>query len=229
MATSDSYSFNPSLGSMALLAFARCGVKRTMLTSQHMDDVYMEANLLQSDWAADGILWSSVELVQQPLTAGSPTYSLPANTVSLLDVYVAPNNGQSGQNRLITAFSRTDYASLANPTQEGFPTSYWYNRALSPTITLWPVPDSSTTYLMSYYVYTQLDDANLRGGGQAAVPYWWLNAYVADLAHRLSRIYAPALEAQRQADRDRAYANACKQVEPAPLYISPGLAGYYRS
>lgn len=228
MATSDSYSFAPSIGSMALNAFARCGVRRTELTPQHMNDVYFETNLLQSDWSADGIIWWTVELIQQPLTAGSPTYALPTNTVSLLDVYVAPDSGESGQNRLITPFSRTDYASLADPTTEGYPTSYWYNRAITPTITLWPVPDDSTTYQMSYYVYTQPEDAVLRGGGQAQVPYWWLNAYVADLAHRLARIYAPDREAQRLADRDRAYQTACKQVEPVTIFITPGLSGYFR-
>jgi len=213
---------------MALNAFARCGVRRTEITPQHMSDVFMEANLLQSDWSADGIIWFTVELIQQPLTAGSPTYALPTNTVAVLDVYISPNNGESGQNRLITPFSRTDYASLANPTTPGFPTSFWWDRAIAPTITLWPVPDTATTYLMSYYIYTQPEDAVLRGGGQAQVPYWWLNAYVADLAHRLSRIYAPEREAQRLVDRDRAYQTACKQVENVPLYITPGLAGYFR-
>lgn len=228
MSTSDTFDFNPALGTMALSAFARCQVRRTELTPQHMQDAYLESNYLQSDWTADGILWWTVELVQQPLTAGSATYGLPSNTVSLLDVYVSPNNGSSGQNRLIMPFSRTDFASLADPTQQGFPTSFWYNRAIEPTITLWPVPDSNTTYLMSYYVYTQMEDAKLRNGGQAAIPTWWINAYVADLAHRLARIYAPALEAQRKADRDEAYARACRQVEPSPLYITPGLSGYFR-
>ena len=214
---------------MALNALARCGVRRTEITQQQMDDVYLESNLLQSDWSADGIIWFTVERVDQPLTYNAPTYALPTNTISVLDVYISPNNGQTGQNRLILPFSRTDYASLANPTQNGFPTSYWWDRALAPTITLWPVPDNSTTYLMSYYVYTQMEDALLRSGGKAAVPYWWLNAYVADLAHRLSRIYAPNLEQMRKADRDEAYARACKQVENAPLYINPGLAGYFRS
>ena len=55
------------------------------------------------------------------------------------------------------------------------------------------------------------------------------DAYIADLAHRLSRIYATQLEAQRKTDRDEAYAKANKQTEPSPLYISPGLSGYYRS
>lgn len=147
----------------------------------------------------------------------------------MLDVYISPNNGQTGQNRLILPFSRTDYASLADPTQNGFPTSFWFDRALTPTITLWPSPDNSTTYTMSYYIYTQPEDAILRAGGKAAIPYWWLNAYVADLAHRLSRIYAPNLEQMRKADKDEAYARACKQTEPGNLYIQPGLQGYFRS
>lgn len=226
MTTSETYSFSPPIGALALNAFARCGVRRTMLTTQHMDDAYLETNLMQSDWAADGIMWWTVLRVDQPLTAGSPTYAIPTNTVSVLDVYINPGSG--GSNRLILPFSRTDYSSLAEPLQEGFPTSFWYDRALVPTITLWPVPDASTTYTMSYYIYTQIQDANLRGGGQAAIPYWWYNAYVADLAHRLSRIYAPALEPRREMDRDKAYNRACKQVEPAYMYINPGLAGYYR-
>jgi len=199
-----------------------------MLTAQHMEDAFLECNLLQADWSADGIMWWTVALVQQPCTAGAPTYALPKNTVSVLDVYISPNNGQSGQNRLIMPFSRTDYASLANPAQQGFPTSFWFDRALQPTITLWPVPDAATQYLLSYYIYTQTEDAVLHQGKNAAIPYWWLNAYTADLAHRLSRIYAPALELQRKADRDEAYQRASKQVEPAPMYIQPGLAGYFR-
>lgn len=223
---SNTYNFNPVIGTLTLNAFARCSVRRTEITPQHMEDAYLECNLLQADWSADGIIWWTVELVQQPLTQGAPTYGLPPNTVTVLDVYISTAN--AGQNRLIMPFGRTDYASLANPLQQGFPTSFWYDRALIPTITFWPVPDGSTTYTANYYIYTQPQDAVIRGGGQAAVPYWWLNAYVADLAHRLSRIYAPDKEAQRKMDRDEAYARACKQIEQPFIYISPGLAGYFR-
>lgn len=229
MTTSTNYAFNPPLGSLTLAAFSRCGVRRTELTATHMQDAYFESNLLQSGWSADGIVWWTVELVRQPLTAGSPTYGIPRNTVSVLDVYIAPDSGNSGQNRLILPFSRTDYASLAKPTQQGFPTSYWYDRALVPTLTLWPVPDSTTTYLMSYYIYTQPEDAVLRTGSQVAMPYWWLDAFVADLAHRLSRIYAPQLEGARRVDRDEAYARANKQTEPSYIYVTPGLSNYYRT
>lgn len=228
MATSGTYNFNPPIGQLTLTAFSRIGVRRTELTAQHMENAYLEANLLQADWSADGITWWTVQLVTQPLTAATPTYLIPANTLSVLDVFVAPNSGTSGQNRLLFPFSRTDYASLANPTQTGFPTSFWFDRALTPTLTLWPVPDNTTSYLMSYYIYTQQQDAVLRQGGNAAVPYWWLDAYVADLSYRLARHHAPQLELQRKQDKIDAYERATKQVEPSPLYISPGLSSYYR-
>lgn len=228
MSNSGTYNFNPPIGVLSLNAFSRIQVKRTELTTEHMENSYLECNLLQADWSADGMTWWTVQLVNQPLTAATPTYLVASNVVSVLDVYVSPNSGTSGQNRLLFSFSRTDFASLANPAQQGFPTSFWFNRALQPTITLWPVPDSSTTYLMSYYVYTQQQDANLRQGGNAAVPYWWLDAYTADLAHRLSRHHAPQLEAVRKQDKIDAYARASKQVEPAPMYISPGLSSYFR-
>lgn len=224
MANSGTYTFNPPLGQLTLNAFARCGVRRTELLPAHMEDAWMESNLLQAAWAADGITWWSVDLITQALTQGTATYDVPANVITVLDLYIS--NGSS--NRLIFPFSRTDFASLATPTQQGFPTTFWFDRALSPTITLWPVPDGSATYTMSYYVYRQTQDATIRQGGNAAIPYFWLDAYVADLAHRLSRIYAPALEQQRKMDRDTAYQLACDQVEPSAMYITPGLSGYFR-
>src|SRR5215472_6867364 len=122
MATSDTWKFNPPIGTLTLNAYSRCRVFRTMLTAQHMETAYIECNLLQANWSADGIVWWTVLGVDQPLTAGQPTYAIPTNTVSILDVYISPNGVNGGSNRLILPFSRTDYASLANPNQPGFPT-----------------------------------------------------------------------------------------------------------
>ena len=189
-----------------------------------MDNAYHELNLLQSGWSGDGITWWTVERIDQPLTQGTATYSVPLNIISVLDLYIS--NGSS--NRLIYPFSRTDFASLATPNQQGFPTIFWWNRVIPSTITLWPVPDGAATYTMSYYAYQQIEDAVIRQGGQAQLPYWFLYAMVADLAHRLSRIYAPTLEAIRKVDKQEAYAIANKQVENEPMYVNPGLSGYFR-
>lgn len=228
MAVSGTSSYNPPIGTLALTAFSRCGVRRTSIVAEHMQTAYEECNLLQSGWGADGITWWTVGKQDVTLTAGVGTYTVLPNVVSVLDVYVSPDNGTNGQNRLLSPFSRTDYASLSNPSQQDWPTSFWWDRIIPSTLTLWPVPDTNTTYLMTYYYYAQIQDAEIRQGGNAQVPFFWLDAYVADLAHRLSRHYAPALEQIRESDKDKAYARACKQVETAPMYISPGLSGYYR-
>src|SRR4051812_5641115 len=106
MANSGTYAFNPSLGALALTVFGRCQVKRTEILQQHLEDLYQEANLLQSDWAADGIIWWTVELISQSAPQGTSTYSVPANITSVLDVYISTTS-PSGSNRLITPFSRT--------------------------------------------------------------------------------------------------------------------------
>jgi len=225
MTLSSAYNFNPPLGSLALAAFSRIGIRRTEILAEHMENAYLESNLLQAGWGADGITWWTVELISVPLTAGVATYATDPKAVSLLDVYI--NNGSS--NRLIWPFSRTEFASLAEPTQQGFPSVYWWDRLLAPTITLWEVPDGNATYTMSYYAYTQIQDATFTQGGNAAIPFFWLDAYVSDLSHRLARHHAPALEAQRKLDKDEAYGKACKQVEPGNLYITPGLQNYFRN
>jgi hypothetical protein len=206
------------------MAFQRLQIRPVAITQTHLNDAMNESNLLQASWSSDGILWWTVEQLSVPLVQGTQTYTVPANVVSVLDVII--NNGSS--NRLILPFSRTDFASLGNPTTQGFPTSFWWDRALAPTLNLWPVPDGNATYTLLYYAYTQTQDATFGNGSQPGIPYWWLDAYVAGLAHRLSRIWAPELEQLRKQDAADAYGVAIKQVENAPLYIQPGLASYFR-
>lgn len=227
MTTSGTYNFAPDLGTLFLSAFSRIQVKRTELTPQHLQDARLEANYLQQAWLNDGLTLWTVDLQTVPLVAGTATYSVPANTVMMLDLYVSVNGGS---NRLLMPFSRTDFASLSNPNESGFPTSWWFDRIVAPTVTLWPVPDSNATYVMYYYRYRNVQDAVSANGGQPEIPYLWQDAYVAGLAHRLSRSYAPPLEAQRSVDYDKAYALAAKQgTENVPLWLTVGLSGYFRS
>ena len=109
------------------------------------------------------------------------------------------------------------------------PSVFWYDRLLSPTITLWLVPDDSTVTLQ-YYRCTQNQDANLQSGETPAVPYRFLDAMVAGLAHRLARIYKPEMEAARKMDAAEALMIAQTQdVENIPMTIMPQLSGYYRT
>lgn len=227
MTSSGSYSFNLANASIAVAAFARIQVRRTEILAEHMADAYNEFNLMLSSFSnLQPNLWS-VDLVSLPLVVGTSTYAVDPKTVMILDAYLS--YGSPNIDRLIFPISRTEWASYANKTSQGVPSVFWFDRLISPTLTLWLVPDANTTYTLNYYRCTQIQDANFPGGETPNVPYRWLDALVAGLAHRLSRIYKPELEAARMADADKAWNVAAVQdTENTGLFISPGLSSYFR-
>ena len=229
MATSGTYAFNPALGEIVLYAYNLIGVRNTAVLQEHMQSARMAANMMLSRWANQGVNLWAVDLVTVPLVQGTSTYSVDANTVVMLDTYIQTDNG-SGQpiDRLILPISRTEYASYPNKDQQGFTTTYWFDRLLSPTVTLWPVPDGTTTSL-KYYRVRQIQDANLQGGQQVEIPYLWMEAFAYGLAQRLSTIWAPDKMMMLKPLADEAYNIAAAQnVETANTYISPMISGYFR-
>ena len=229
MATSGTYAFNPALGEIVLYAYNLIGVRNTAVLQEHMQSARMAANMMLSRWANQGVNLWAVDLITVPLVQGTSTYSVDANTVVMLDTYIQTDNG-SGQpiDRLILPISRTEYASYPNKDQQGFTTTYWFDRLLSPTVTLWPVPDGTTTSL-KYYRVRQIQDANLQGGQQVEIPYLWMEAFAYGLAQRLSTIWAPDKMMMLKPLADEAYNIAAAQnVETAQQYISPMISGYFR-
>lgn len=222
MASSGTFAFSPSNAELVFQAFARAGVRRTAITTEHMLNARMELNLLFAEWANKQVNLFDVVLTTQALVAGTATYSVPASTVTILDAYMDEDT-----DRIITPISRSEYAAYPDKTTTGTPTVYWFNRLVSPTITLWQPPDAAGT--LNYYRVTQIEDANLAGGETPAVPYRWLDALTAGLAHRLARIYALPLEATREKDAALAWQIAADEdVEGIDVSITPMLGGYFR-
>ena len=147
----------------------------------------------------------------------------------MLDVWISiPNGDGTTTDRIITPYSRTEYAGTPNKSQQGSPTVYWYDRLIDSSFTLWPVPDGSVPTL-NYYRFTQIQDAVTNNATNPQIPYLSLDAWVACLAHRLARIYAQDLEAQREADATKALNVMFSQInEFVPLYISPTTSSYWR-
>lgn len=225
--TSGTYNFAPSLGETVLTAFARIGVRRTEIKQTHMEDAKQEANMLLAKISnLQPNLWT-VDLQALPLLQGSATYTVPAETVMILDAYI--RYGSPTTDRSIYPISRSEYSTYPNKATQAFPTIYWFDRLISPTITLWPVPDGNGPYTLYYYRVRQVQDADYVNGQNIEIPYLWLDAFVAGLAYRLARIYAPQLEGQRKMDADEAWQNAATQnVENVTLMFNPGLSAYFR-
>lgn len=230
MTTSGTYAFNPALGELTIYAFNLCGLRGASLLQEHMQSARMASNMLLSRWANQGVNLWKVDLVTVPLVTGQSTYSVDAKTVVILDAYVT--NDQTGENidRIIMPISRTEYASYPNKEQQGFPTVFWFDRLLSPTVTLWPVPNvDNGPSTLSYYRVTQIQDANLQNGLTVDIPYLWMEAFAYALATRLAQIWAPDKVALLKPFADEAYQIAADQnVETAQQYISPMVSGYFR-
>jgi hypothetical protein len=222
------YGFAPSLGEIVLNAFSRIQVRPAEISQSHMFQARMSANLLLSEWSnVQPNLWE-VGLQTMPLQQGIATYSIPAETVMILDLYISYGT-PTPLDRYIHPISRTEYSSYPNKTQQSFPTVFWYDRLISQTVTFWPVPDGVYNYVAKFYAVRQTQDADYQNGANVEIPFRFYDAYAAGLAWKLSEHYAPQLEDKCFTRYTRAMGIATTQdTENISLMIVPGVSGYWR-
>lgn len=236
MTTSNTYTFAPSLGEITLYSYNLIGLRNTSLLAEHMEAARMAANMLCSNWSNRGVNLWAVDLVTVALVQGQASYDVDLNTVMILDAYMEIDNGGGAPiDRIIMPVSRTEYASYPNKEQQGFTTTFWFDRLIGtvspnkPTVTLWPVPDGSSAQYLKYYRVRQIQDAALQNGVQVEIPYLWMDAFAYGLAARLAVIWAPDKMQLLKPLADEAYNVAAEQnIEQAQQYISPQIGGYFR-
>ena len=216
MTTSGTYAFNPSLGELTLYAYNMVGVRNTALLQEHMQAAKMATNMMLASWANQGVNLWAVDLITVALVQGQTTYSVDGDTVMILDAYMQTDNG-SGQpiDRIILPVSRTEYASYPNKEQQGFTTTFWFDRLISssrstgsagPSVTLWPVPNTDNgPQSLKYYRVRQVQDSALQNGQTVEIPYLWLEAFAYGLALRLAQIWNPAAVAMIKPMADESY------------------------
>jgi hypothetical protein len=227
MTSSGTYSFGMSNADVMIEAYSRCGVRRTSILAEHIQDGSKAINLAFVKFTnAQPNLWTS-EQQTQVLTAGTATYTLPARSVMILSCFIRTGSGDSQQDRIVWPVSEFEYASFPNKNSVGYPSTYWLNRLITPQISFYLTPDDSQTYTAYMQIVRQLQDANLASGETPDLPYRWLDAISAEVAHRLSRIYAPDKEQLRKQDAVEAWALAATQdVENVAMNIVPMLGAY---
>lgn len=238
MSTSGTYNFNPSLGELTIYAFNLCEIRGTAITQEHMELSRMAMNMMLSNWSNRGVNLWAVDLQTINLVQGQSTYSVPDNTVVMLDAYCEITTGTQPIDRIILPVSRTEYASYPNKSQQGFPTVFWFDRLISgsrstgsagPQVTLWPVPDGTSAQIMKYYRVRQVQDSAFTNGQTVEIPYLWLEAAAYGLAQRLALIWNPQKVGLIKPLADEAYMIAAEQnVETANFYLSPQVQGYFR-
>ena len=194
MATSGTTAFNLDLTELVEEAFERCGAE--LRTGYDLKTARRSLNLLFADWANRGVNLWTVEQGSITLVAGTATYNLPADTVDLLEHVIRTGAGvASTQADLnITRISVSTYATIPNKLTQARPIQVYINRQSPiPTITVWPVPDSGTTYTFVYWRLRRIQDAG-SGVNTMDVPFRFLPCMVAGLSYYLSMKLPGALD-----------------------------------
>jgi hypothetical protein len=183
MTTSGTTSFDLDLSEIIEEAFERCGAE--LRSGYDFRTARRSLNLLFQDWANRGVNLWTLEQGTVALTPGTATYSLPVDTVDLLDHVIRTGSGTTQADITISRISSSTYASIPTKTATGRPIQVWVKRLESPEITVWPTPDSSQTYTFVYWRLRRIQDAG-SGTNTMDVPFRFLPALVCGLAYYLS-------------------------------------------
>lgn len=238
MATSGTYNFNPALSRLVIASFSRIGIRRTEIVVEHMSDAAFEANLLLCQWSnLQPNMWLS-ELKSETLSSGTATYTLDPEVVAIQVAYISTTSGSQTTDRPLGAMSTVEYFSMPNKSTQGFPTSYWFDRQVTPQVTVWPVPDDSTTYTLKIRCVRQVQDATMPAGMNVEIPYRFNTAFVDGLADRLGAVYPEKAKAAlgptfadilaNRAQKSWDIAASQDTEQQVQMYVSPRIGGYYR-
>ena len=196
MTTSGTSTFNLDLNNLVEEAFERCGAE--LRTGYDMRTARRSLNLLTIEWANKGINLWTVEQGSIPMVQGTVTYSLPVDTIDLLDHVIRTQSGINQTDINITRISVDTYSTIPNKLAQGRPIQVWINRQSGanytatptvgidyPSINVWPCPDQSNYYTFVYWRLRRIQDAG-NGVDTQDIPFRMLPAMVAGLAYYLS-------------------------------------------
>ena len=133
----------PDLPEIFEEAFERAGLQMT--TGYDLKTARRSLNLLTLEWQNRGLNLWTIESGTQALTAGTETYTMPTDTIDLIEHQIRTGTGTSQTDTNGTRVSVSTYAKQSSKNTQGRPTQIYINRqATSVTATLWPIPDLST-------------------------------------------------------------------------------------
>lgn len=184
MTTSGTATWNPDFSEIIEEAFERCGLE--LRTGYDFRTARRSLNLIFMEWANKGINMWTIEEGTQVLTQGVATYTLPTDTVDLLEHVVRTNTDNQPQDINISRISVSVYATIPNKTQQGRPVQIYIQRLNTPQFTVWPVPDGAYTYTLKYWRMRRIDDAGNSGTLTADMPFRFIPALIAALAYQIA-------------------------------------------
>lgn len=187
MATSGTYTFNPSIAEIMEEAFERCGLE--LRTGYDIKTARRSLNYLTLEWANRQInLWRQT-YATVTLVAGTATYTLPAETLDVVDGSIRTNAGNATTQAdiEIQRMSASTYQSQVNKLAQAKPLQYYIDRTSgAPTVTFWPVPDAVASYVFYYTGLNKIEDAGSSIDYTMGIPTRFIPALTSGLAFHIA-------------------------------------------
>jgi hypothetical protein len=212
----------PDLSELFEEAFERAGLE--MQSGYDLRTIRRSLNLLTLEWQNRGINLWTIEAGTLPLVAGQATYTLPVDTVDLIEHQLRSGSGADQLDTALERISVSTYAQQAKKELQGRPTQIFVQRlATGVTATLWPVPTAGFT--LAYYRLRGTPGLDSGIAGTAAIPPRFVPALVAGLAFHVAT-KRPAVAERAVAlksEYEAAFALAADaDQDRASLFITPG-------
>jgi len=212
----------PELSELFEEAYERAGVE--MRSGYDLRTIRRSLNLLTIEWQNRGLNLFTIAAGTQALTDGTATYTMPTDTIDLIEHQLRTGTGTSQVDTTLQRISVSTYAQQTNKNSEGRPTQIYVDRGTtSVTATLWPVPDAST-YTLAYYRLVGIDGVSSGVGTTASVPQRFVPALVAGLALNIAakKPEAAARVPMLKQDYEQQFQMAADEDETrASFYIRP--------
>ena len=216
MATSGTAAIDYDILSIAEEAFERAGLE--MRSGYDLRSAMRSLNILTMEWANRGLNLWTIASGTVSLVAGTATYSLPTDTIDLIEHQLRVTSGGTTTDYSLNRISVSDYAGIPVKASTGRPLQIYIQRGAAPQVTVWPVPDQ--TYTLAYYRLRRIEDS-ASGVNTMDMPFRFMPALIAGLAFHiamkrpeaaervplLKAYYEEQFQLAADEDRDRASLN----------------------
>jgi hypothetical protein len=228
MAVSGSKDFELDVADYVEEAFERCGLE--LRTGYDLKSATRSLNLMLAEWANRGLNQWTVTEKTVAMVKDTATYNVDSTNatapIDVLDFYVRETINNSTVDLPLNRMSRAEYGHLATKATTGKPNQVFLNKQLTPTITVWPVPDKSSTYTVYMNALIRMDDADV-GVNTLDMPFRFYPCLAAGLAYYMSLKKAPEKTGMLKQLYEEEFERAKAQDEDRSSFmIAPSLGGY---
>ena len=217
MAVSGSKNFELEVADYVEEAFERCGLE--LRTAYDLKTARRSLNLLLAEWANRGLNQWTIQEKTLAMVKDTTTYNVDSSTgtatIDVLDAFVRQTVNSENSDLQMTRLSRSEYSSVPNKSTTGTPLQFFIDKQITPTISVYPTPDASSTYTVHMNVLTRMDDVDA-ATDTLQMPFRFYPCLAAGLAYYISikkspektgmlkQLYEEEFQRAMESDEDRA-------------------------